>query len=384
MSGYAMKIILLTSSLNAGGAERVATVLCNAWAARGDTVTLVPTFSGGGTSFYEISDEVETLYLADVVKARRKTPWTYAQRLFALRKLIQERDPDVVISFLPNVNVAAILSTFSLKIPVIVCERSDPSMRSRFDPWEIYCRFTYRYASMLTVQTEAVARKVRHIYPAVRKVRSVPNPLSNAIAALRAKKKSGRKILLSLGRLSPEKQVDKAMDAFADVASRFEQWDLHIYGEGPLKELLKCRIRESGLEGRVFLKGQTSRPWEVMSGADAFVMTSRYEGFPNALMEAMGIGLPCVVSDCPSGPREISCDGKDALLVPLDDHQGLVAALSTVMSDENFRMNLGHQARESVFNRFSLAAVLDHWDALFAEVMDDRPGLENIKARAAA
>src|SRR5689334_6479056 len=105
-----MKIILLTSSLNAGGAERVATVLCNAWAARGDTVTLIPTFSGGGTSFYEISDEVETIYLADVVRARRKTPWTYARRLAALRRLIQERDPDVVVSFLPNVNVAAILS----------------------------------------------------------------------------------------------------------------------------------------------------------------------------------------------------------------------------------------------------------------------------------
>src|SRR6478735_11954498 len=104
-----MKICLLVSSLGNGGAERVAATLCDAWVARGDRVTLIPTFSGGGTPYYPIGDAVELIYLADVVGTRRRNVFTHAFRAIALRRLVAERKPDVVVSFLPNVNVAAIL-----------------------------------------------------------------------------------------------------------------------------------------------------------------------------------------------------------------------------------------------------------------------------------
>jgi glycosyltransferase involved in cell wall biosynthesis len=172
-----------------------------------------------------------------------------------------------------------------------------------------------------------------------------------------------------MGRLSQEKQVDKIIRAFCNAAAgRRLDWDLHIYGDGPMKGDLEQAISKSGLQHRIYLKGRTTEPWKVMAEADAFVMASSYEGFPNTLLEAMGVGLPSVVFDCPSGPREISEDGQTALLVPLNDEHALMSALLRVMSDEVFAKTLGIQARESVRLKFSLASVLTSWDRIFAEV----------------
>jgi glycosyltransferase involved in cell wall biosynthesis len=357
---------MLVSSLAAGGAERVATTLCNAWASRGDRVWLVPTFSAGGTSFYEIADGVEMVYLANAAGTKGAI-LGYVKRQYVLRKLIQSWSPDVIVSFLPNVNVAAILSTAFLRVPLIICERSDPTSHPLPWFWKLATKLLYRYADMLTVQTAAVARKVEKILPA-KLLRAVPNPLPSDAALMSRSAIGGRKKLLSLGRLSGEKQIDRIIKAFAETAADFPEWDLEIYGDGPQKVYLSELIRDCGLEQRAFILGGTRTPWNVMAASDVFVMTSMYEGFPNALLEAMGIGLPCIAFDCPSGPREISEDGEAALLVSLNDQDELVAAMRRVMYDEHLRFSLGDRAKASVMTRFGLDAVLAHWDKLFSEV----------------
>jgi GalNAc-alpha-(1->4)-GalNAc-alpha-(1->3)-diNAcBac-PP-undecaprenol alpha-1,4-N-acetyl-D-galactosaminyltransferase len=363
-----MKILFLVSSLGAGGAERVATTLCNAWSTRGDQVTIIPTYSGGGVPFYELHGNVELVNLAEVAGTAPKGLCSYARRLILLRGLIAKRRPDVIVSFLANVNVAAILATVFMHVPLIVCERNDPSSRSPFDVWELACRLTYCFADMLTVQTEAVATKAGRLYPGLTKISVIPNPLSEGVLKTKIVKKGQRRILLTIGRLVDQKQLDKVITAFASLAPRFTDWDMHIYGDGPLKTVLARQVEEGGLQERISLKGSTKEPWDVMAGADAFVMTSKYEGFPNALLEAMGTGLPCVVTDCPSGPREITSNGRDAVLVPLGDNRRLVDALARVMSSEDLRAALGSQARESVMRRFSLAAVIRRWDEVFNTV----------------
>jgi GalNAc-alpha-(1->4)-GalNAc-alpha-(1->3)-diNAcBac-PP-undecaprenol alpha-1,4-N-acetyl-D-galactosaminyltransferase len=366
-----MKILFLISSLGAGGAERVATTLCNAWAARGDQVTLVPTFSGGGEPFYTVSANVELAYLSDIVGSRSKSILNYVRRFFGLRKLIRQKKPDVVIAFLPNVNVAAILSTLFIRVPVICCERRDPSSQPTSRFWELACRVTYRFADRIVVQTQSVANKMPKLYPGMKKIYFIPNPLPDAVVSLQRQLVHGRKILLSLGRLSGEKQVDRIIRAFDEVLPEFCDWDLHIYGGGPAAAQLDAQIEELGLHRRAFLKGPTSEPWKVMAHADAFVLASRYEGFPNALIEAMGSGLPCIAFDCPSGPREITRDGEDARLVPLNDHNGLVLALRNIMGDAALRNLMGDQGRQSILNRFSLPAVIKSWDLMFEELGAD-------------
>lgn len=363
-----MKILFLISSLGAGGAERVATTLCNAWSSRGDEVTLISTFSGGGQSFYRVADGVELLSLADFAPGARKNLAGYFRRGRALRRLAAQRRPDVVVSFLPNVNIAAIAALRALGVPLIIGERSDPSSCPASAMLRTARRLAYRFADLLTVQTEHVAATAAQHYPGVRQVAAVPNPLPSGLLEHVRRGHSGRRILLSLGRLSAEKQVGKLISAFAAVAGRFDEWDLHIHGDGPVKDELEAQIALGGLSGRVVLHGVTARPWEVMASADAFVMTSQYEGFPNAMLEAMGVGLPCIAFDCPSGPRELSGGGSDAILVPLNDEPALRTAMADLMGNEALRLSLGMRAREAVIGKYGLASVLERWDRLFRQV----------------
>jgi GalNAc-alpha-(1->4)-GalNAc-alpha-(1->3)-diNAcBac-PP-undecaprenol alpha-1,4-N-acetyl-D-galactosaminyltransferase len=363
------KIVFLVSSLGGGGAERVASTLCNAWAARGDRVTLIPTFSGGGTAFYPLDKRIELVYLACVVSGNGKTPIGYVKRLLALRQLIHSREADVVISFLSNVNVAAILAVCGLKVPLIICERTDPMAMPMPQSLLFATKLLYRFADVLVVQTQALAVKIIHFFPGVKCISAIANPVPETLLSLPRKEcSSERKILLSLGRIVDEKQVHLIIEVFLKLHDQFSEWDLHIYGEGPARPRLEKQVQESGIINRIFLKGSTSEPSRVMANADVFVMASKYEGFPNALLEAMAIGLPCVSFDCPSGPREMSADGKYALLVPAGSVEGLESALGKLFGSDALRSELGQNARHSIQQRYTLTAVLAQWDTLFHEV----------------
>jgi GalNAc-alpha-(1->4)-GalNAc-alpha-(1->3)-diNAcBac-PP-undecaprenol alpha-1,4-N-acetyl-D-galactosaminyltransferase len=364
-----MKIVFLLSDLGAGGAERVATTLCNAWAAAGHEVTLIATFSGSSTPFYPLREEVAVVSLADLVRGSRKTVWSYARRLLTLRRLIRQQQANVVVSFLSNVNVAAILATAFTAVPVIVSIRSDPGSTPLPRPWRMACAALYRYADAVVVQTDSVLRNIGRYYPGVRRVVRVPNPLPQRLEEIVRNGQAGpRRVFLSLGRLDSQKQVDHCIAAFGELAPTHADWDLHVYGDGPARGDLEQLAGRLGLADRVIFRGQTAQPWEVMAQADAFVMPSSFEGFPNALLESMAVGLPCVVYDCPSGPAEMTRGGEDALLVPLNDQAALTQALGRVMGDAGLRQELGERARRSVLERYRLNSVLGLWDDVFRQV----------------
>jgi GalNAc-alpha-(1->4)-GalNAc-alpha-(1->3)-diNAcBac-PP-undecaprenol alpha-1,4-N-acetyl-D-galactosaminyltransferase len=364
-----MRILLLTSSMTSGGAERVASTLANSWSSRGDQVTLMPTFSGRGECFYEISADVRLVYLADLVSSRMRTLLNQLSRLRELRRFMAAERPDVIVSFLSNVNVAAVLASAGLGIPVIVCERIDPFVMPKTLFLRLACRITYPLADALMVQTNAVASKYASSGLTLRRVKVIPNPVPRQIMNIQHHAGIGdKKRLLSVGRLDEQKQIDVLIKVFASLSTSLANWSLRIVGEGPLRPLLQSQIIKLGLEGRIELSGRTTNINDEFSEADAFVLTSKYEGFPNALLEAMAAGLPCVTFDCPSGPRELSLDGSVALLVPHGDEGALRCALEHLMLDENLRIKLGREAQLSVLERFSLDKVLVQWDSLFEEV----------------
>ena len=364
-----MRIILLLSSLDTGGAERVACMLADAWSSRGDQVTLMPTFSGCGECFYQVSPGVRLVYLADFVSSRVRTFVNQLVRLRALRRFIAAERPDVIVSFLSNVNVAAVIASAGLGIPVIVCERTDPFVMPSSRLLRLACRLTYPLANALMVQTHAVATKYASSGLALSRVWVIPNPIP--VQKLDMSQRAGvreMRRLLSVGRLAEEKQFGVLIKVFAGLARCYPTWSLRIVGEGPLRPVLQQQIVELGLDGRVELPGRTANIGKDLAAADAFVLTSKYEGFPNALLEAMASGLPCVTFDCPSGPREMSMDGEVALLVPLGDEQALGHALERLILDADLRQALGSLACASVMERFALAMVLEQWDLLFNEV----------------
>lgn len=364
-----MKIVFLVSSMHAGGAERVAATLANAWAQRGEDVTLVPTYTGRGTCFYPLSPQVELLWLADRVGGPRALAGV--RKLAALRSLLRERRPDVIVSFLANVNVAALLSSRGLGIPIIVCERTNPAASSSAGPLlRLLRRFTYPWADLVTVQAQASLQPFARMVPGMRRLEQVPNPmpgeLFDARLAVCVPDAAGRRRLAAMGRLVPAKQFDVLIRAFAGLAERHAGWDLVIWGEGPMRAQLQRQVEQAGLADRVSLPGRSTEPWRELAQSHAFALTSRVEGFPNVLLEAMALGLPCLAVDCPSGPREMTRDGEDGLLVPLDDAAALTAGLDRLLSDAALRARLAAAAALSVRRRYSLEVVLARWDQLIA------------------
>lgn len=361
-----MKILFCVSSMEAGGAERVASTLVNAWSARGSDVVLMPTFSGRGGCFYPISPPTQVVYLADMMQSAQVGRWaSYFLRLRALRNYLRSMRPDVIVSFLPNVNVMVLAASLGLDLKVVICERTDPFEMPVVWPLRAMRALMYPIASRLVVQTEAVARKFANLWRPIPQVSVIGNPIPAVFLVDRAPilhAADRPKCLLAVGRLSVEKRFDHLIRTFAALSPRHPGWILRIVGDGPERARLEQLVIQLGVSRAVELPGRSTNIESEFIGADAFALTSRFEGFPNALLEAMASGLPCVATDCPSGPSEMSERGDSALLVPVDDALALERVLDGLLGDASLRSKLGARARRSVLQRFSLERVLKQWD----------------------
>jgi glycosyltransferase involved in cell wall biosynthesis len=268
-----------------------------------------------------------------------------------------------------KIAVATLLATLALAIPVVACERIDPTRHTIGRIWTLLRRLLYPHAAAVTVQTESVSKKFGQLISGMN-LQVVPNPISVMLAErapMGDTGRSSRQRLVAIGRLTPQKGFDLLLDAFLRVARDFPTWDLWIWGEGEERQRLETQIASLGLERRAFLPGQTDSAWDEMEGAEIVAVPSRYEGMPNVMLEAMALGRAVVAFDCESGPREISDNGKGALLVPPENVEALASALQRLMTDEAERRRLG-KAALSVRDRYSMQKVLLLWESLFSKM----------------
>ncbi|MBC7203312.1 MAG: glycosyltransferase family 4 protein [Pusillimonas sp.] len=369
-----MNILFFVSSLSAGGAERVAVTLANAWAGQGYRVTLVPTYGQKSESFYKVDSAVRVHWLTDTIAGSMLyRQMRYFGKLLALRKMIRHEQPDVVVSFLTNVNVTVLGASLGMRVPVVVCERTNPlvSRHSR-GALDVLRRVLYPRAAAVCVQTPAAAAYFQTRLKKNPPLFIIPNPLPADLCkgprATLSADAMGRYRLVALGRLVPEKQFSHLVRAFAGLAKQFPDWDLWIYGEGPERAQLGSLIQQFELNQRIFLPGTTVDPWGVLRESSLFAMTSSVEGFPNVLLEAMGCGLPSIAYDCPSGPADLMGGGRAGVLVPLNDEQSYASALGALMANPGVRRQLGQLASQRVIQRFSLPVVLTQWNQMFAQM----------------
>jgi glycosyltransferase involved in cell wall biosynthesis len=171
--------------------------------------------------------------------------------------------------------------------------------------------------------------------------------------------------VVALGRLSDEKGVDMLLESWARLAPRHPDWHLRVFGSGEDEEPLRAQCTALGLDGSVHWCGSTDDVQGALRSGSVFVQSSRGEGFPLSLMEAMAVGLPCCAFDCAPGVREIVRDGEDGLLAPPGHTDALAACLDRLMTDDGLRARMGEQARRNV-RRFAPEAVVDRWEELFA------------------
>jgi glycosyltransferase involved in cell wall biosynthesis len=346
--------------------------MANYWAQKGWHITILLLDKDADNPFFPLHPDVEVKYLRIVCSYGNiaQLPFRLSRRIAILKRVIKKSMPDAVISFLDENNVMTILATYGMGIPVIVSERSDPYHSPIKSSWNLLRKLTYSHASCVVAQSQ---RALSYFSPQVQKKgRIIPNPviIPREDIDSAGKVNPDRRTLIAMGRLVEQKGLPGLMQAFAHIAPSYTDWDLKIYGEGEQRHELEKQIADLHMEERISLPGRTKNPHAVMRAADMFVLSSRYEGFPNVLCEAMACGLPVISFDCNSGPRDIIRDGVDGVLVPPGDVQALAAAMARLMGDEEERNRLASRAPE-VLERFSLEKVMGMWEELIDSLTDN-------------
>ena len=365
----AKNILLIISSLSAGGAERVMSIITNYWAIEGREVTLLTFTESTIPPFYELDPRIQYIPLNLAIFSSNPIMgiWNNLKRIFVLRKIIRENNPDIIISFMDKTNIIALLSTRGLKIPVVVSEHIDIGMYPLGWAWEQLRVYTYAWADQVVLLNERdrayFSSKIQ------KKITVIPNPvlLNNQEKISLIEKTPPKPFLAAMGRLTDQKGFDILLRGFALLKDTYPQWTFLILGEGPLRAKLESLREELGINSRVIFLGLVKNPHQLLKKADIFVMSSRFEGFPMALCEAMAMGLAVISTEYHSGVREIIDDGINGLLVPPEDFRALAAAMGRLMGDEAERKRLGTKASE-IQNKFGVEKIMSLWEKLIDQV----------------
>ena len=361
-----MRIACLIATLGAGGAERVAATLCNAWDNAGHRVDLLTYQHQGELPHYPIGQGVRLHQLG--VASRSSGLWTrmvnMRRRIYAPRKLLREIRPDVLVCFIAGTNIFGLLAARGLDVPVVISERVHPAHHRFRWPISTARRRLYPLASALVVQTSDIARWFQLQLGLDAKV--IPNPIDGDRFIDRADD-GDRKSMVSVGRLNHQKGYDDLITAFARVAPDFPDWDLVILGEGPERDNLETLIAELELDGRIVLPGVASDIPQQLASATVYVQSSRYEGFPNAVLEALAAGCPVLATDAPGATAGILQGGKFGQLTPANDVDALAERMKVLMADPALRDRMSDNARDAAIP-YDAGKVAEQWIALFEMV----------------
>jgi glycosyltransferase involved in cell wall biosynthesis len=362
-----MNVIFVISSLAAGGAQKVLSFLANHWAQRGWHVTILAFSGTSDVPFFPLDPSVRYVPLGLVGESSNivEGAWNNVRRILRLRDAIRHHAPKVVIAFMDQENMLTTLAVQGLAVPVIVSVRIDPMLSPMGALWGLLRDQVYPLTDHVVVPTsrigEAFSSRIQ------RKVTVIPNPVFPP-DVIYPRQASITRTIIAVGRLTRQKGFDVLMHAFARLTDRYPDWRLNILGDGPLRaELERLRV-ELNLTELVKLQGESKNIHNHLAQADLFVLSSRYEGFPNALCEAMASGLAVVATDCRTGPREIIEDRVNGLLATPDDIASLAECMDRLMSDDVERKRLGASAK-SISERFHPLKIAEMWDSLIRHVV---------------
>jgi len=340
-----MRIAFIIPHFGTGGAERVASLLCNFWITQGHSVCAITFERVGAASSYPLDEKilVHQTQSFNTHQDPLSRIVTNARRISRIRSSLKAFGPDVVLAFMTEANVVALWSAVGLGIPVVVSERNQPD-RPGLGFWRRYARrLSYPMAAGVVVQTKPIARWAREQFRIP--IHILPNPVS------RLSSKVGRhssKRVVAVGRLVRQKGFDLLIDSFAKIAARHPDWTLEIYGEGSERPALQAQVARHGCIERISLPGICGHIGDVYANAGLFVLPSRFEGYPNVLVEALAAGCPVIASNCPGASGQILGGGRYGMLVESENVDALAVALDKMLCSETSRANFASQATMAV------------------------------------
>jgi glycosyltransferase involved in cell wall biosynthesis len=364
-----VRIAFVIPSLGPGGAERVASLLANDWVGNGHEVTLATFDTPGTEPFFALDPRVDVreLSVAEVSRDLTIRVGKNAKRVTRFRALLREVRPDAVVAFMTEASVVAVWATIGLGIPVVISERNQPDRPGLRTFHKLLRRLSYPLASAIVVQTEEIAAWARARFRVP--VRVIPNPVMHAPDA-RPRKPDDVHYLVSIGRLTHQKGFDVLLQGFGLLAAKHPDWKLVIYGEGPDRSSLEELRLKSRCSKQISLPGLTKDSMQALRQADLFVLPSRFEGYPNVLLEALACGLPVVATACPGATAEILANGVHGMLVPPNDVGAMTTALDAMLSSPKLRDAYAGKALRAVV-KLDLATIGCRWLDLLAGLRVD-------------
>lgn len=343
-----MKILFNCLDLEKGGAQRVISVLANHFSTNNEVSILMLRQKN---IRYEINKNI-SLFAVTKIKKMTKLHTLLAKisiiKLIKMQLQIKKINPDIIISFLPEPSLKLMfLKKFNgqlNKIPTIVSVRNDPSTEYKNKIINIVMRHLYQKAEKIVLQTDEAFLYFAKFFKKD-KLAVIPNPVDYKF--LISKPYNGRRLeqIVNVGRLVTQKNQKLLIEAFLQVLTKYPHLKLLIYGSGPLERELKSYVKHLNLENKVFFKGEVDDIKTAILKAKMFVLSSDYEGMPNALMEAMALGIPCVSTNCPcGGPKYLIKNEENGLLVPIKDSNKLAIAMLKLLDDENLNNKISRNA----------------------------------------
>ena len=354
-----MKITGVVATLGPGGAERVMTYLCAGLAARGHEVTLL-TLCDDVPDFYAVPQGVQRVHLH--LPALKKAGFLGGiWRLWLMLKTLHTLKPEVLISFM---NMSVLGAALLLRIPYIYADHLDIRPCPWGKKWQVLRSLFLRFASRITVLSERDRKYLAFYFPKW-KASVIYNP-ALPVAGQDSPRpeflQPDLHYVLAVGRLVKQKGFDFLLEAWRRVCDDFPQWRLCIVGAGPLEAELKELAEVLDIQHSVQFVGPQKEMPPLYRHCELFAMTSRTEGFPMVLLEAMAAGLPAVSFAC-TGPDVIIRNGEDGLLVKPGYTEVFAKELARLMQDETLRRQLAARAPE-VCERFSLDKYIQAYEDL--------------------
>lgn len=349
-----MRYLFVSSGMRFGGAERVMSILANEWNRHGEEVRFFLTGTPA-ESCYPLDAGIEII---SDFEAAQKVRFEQFIHIREIRKECTGWKPDAVISFYNDICALTAVAIRDLHIPLIYSERNDPNRVNQRRIDKFYRKIVEWKADRFVFQTEGAKR----CYPDKVQKRSVVilNPMDTVSFPIH-NYEDEEKIIVSVGRLEPQKNQCLLINAFSLIQDRLPDYRLVIYGEGHLREQLEEQIRKKNLQDRVLLPGAKTGIQDYIKKASLFALSSDFEGLPNALIEAMAIGLPCISTDCsPGGARELIQHGKNGLLVPCDDAEKMADAMEEMILNRELAIQCGKNALE-IRKRVESSAIAKEW-----------------------
>ena len=352
-----MKITFLLASLGSGGAERVVSSLANEMVERGHQLEIIC------LKFNDVYYQTDPRIKVTLAMQQTKNRLT---ELFWLRKYLKAQKPDVVIPFTEGVYCFTILSLLGTNIPIIASERLDPAAMSKSR--KLLKRLLLPYVNWLVVQTQSI----KEYFPAKIQAKTsiIYNPVREESLSPPLPLREGRlNRIVSVGRLYPQKNQKMMICAFAGIADQFPDWQLVIYGEGPLRESLELIVESLEMEGRVLLPGRTEHVIEELRKSKIFCMSSNFEGMSNSMIEAICVGLP-IISTKVSGTEELIKDGENGLLVEIGDEGRMGDCMSKLISSSVNREDMSNRNKK-LADLFDIEYIVNQWMELISKSKDE-------------